>query len=1541
MTEGEDLEKHLTTAESVISIVDTVSKGGRKTAEMINIWKPVWSKFDALIKLSEKIAEIHPYAKIAAIVLLSAYNIWKAQKARDQDMFELLNTIYELCNFVHDAAPMGIVPAQHSMLQKIMEQIIDCSQFISSYCNDHSFALRAVKHIFTGVDDAIIKYNASFESLKLAFTQRATLSTQVAVINLAASLADLHLDVNLNDMPYAEGARYKSGKGCILGTRVTILDTIIHWAFQEDPKSHICLLMGPAGSGKSAIAHSIARIFAGLGRLGSSFCFVRGDSGRRLELYFPTLARDLAQRDPHIKQALGHIIEDCSLRKTDDISDQFEEFICKAVSECSILGPILLVIDALDECGDGQARNNFLKLLSNQALMKKIPPNFRIFITSRPDIDVKAIFNHVHILQLHEQNQEETDQDILTFVHCALLTNPQPTLIGINEDHCLKVTQKSEGLFQWASVACQIVQEAAGEGQAPTYALEQVLSSGSGLYSLYKTALNTRFKSIKDPIFNKQFKTVLGFVLTVYKPLQRSALSILWKLAYGENGPTNSMDLILPHLAALFYGTSDSDTGVSPIHTSVLDFFTSPNCAGDFYININDYHFKLSMALLHVLNRELCFNICQIQTSYCRNAENDGLKEAIESRISPQLSYACQFLGTHLQDLQLSILGDHSEILGQQLKIFVEKRLLFWLEVLGWLKRTDCALECLLAIEQLTQFDMKLAKIARDVMHFVRMTSAVIEEATPHLYLSALIFVPQNTSFFTSFSENLNQRAKVLAGLEGKWPAMELTLTGHQAGINSVSFSPDREKVVSGSSDQTIRIWNAHTGELVSGPFQGHTGRVSSVAFSPDGERVVSGSDDQTIRIWNARTGEHVCGPFQGHTDSVRSIAFSPDGERVVSGSSDQTIRIWNSHTGELVTGPFQGHTDWVGSVAFSPDGERVVSGSSDQTIQIWNACTGELVSGPFQGHTGWVRSVVFSPDGERVVSGSSDQTIRIWNSHTGELVSGPFQGHTGWVSSVAFSPDGESVVSGSSDQTIRIWNSHTGELVSGPFQGHTDLVRSIAFSPDGERVVSGSSDQTIRIWNSHTGELVSGLFQGHTSPVSSVAFSPDGERVVSGSYDQIIRIWSSHTGELVSRPFQGHIDSVLSVAFSPDGERVVSGSYDQTIRVWNSQTGELVSGPFQDHTGWVSSVAFSPDGERVVSGSDDQTIRIWNSHTGELVSEPFQGHTDSISSVAFSPDGERVVSGSYDQTIQIWNACTGELVSGPFQGHTDSVSSVAFSPDGERVVSGSYDQAIQIWNSHTGELVSGPFQGHTGWVSSVAFSPDGERVVSGSSDQTIRIWNSHTGEVVSGPFQGYTDLVSSVAFSPDGERVVSGSYDQTIRIWNSHTGELVPGPFQDHTDWILSVAFSSDGERVVSGSSDQTIRIWNSHTGEHVSGPFQGHTGWVNSVAFSPDGERVVSGSSDQTIWIWNSHTGELVTGPFHGHRDWVSSVAFSPDGERVVSGSSDQTIQIWNSHTGEPVSGPFQGHTCWDLEFSHRGACVWTIPRSHRPGQLSCILS
>ena len=109
--------------------------------------------------------------------------------------------------------------------------------------------------------------------------------------------------------------------------------------------------------------------------------------------------------------------------------------------------------------------------------------------------------------------------------------------------------------------------------------------------------------------------------------------------------------------------------------------------------------------------------------------------------------------------------------------------------------------------------------------------------------------------------------------------------------MSSVSFSPDGSQVVSGSDDETVRIWDVQSGQEVC-KLEGHSGPVISVSFSPDGSQVVSGSY-KTIRIWDVQSGQEVC-KLEGHSDSVSSVSFSPDGSQVVSGSDDITVRIWD-----------------------------------------------------------------------------------------------------------------------------------------------------------------------------------------------------------------------------------------------------------------------------------------------------------------------------------------------------------------------------------------------------------------------------------------------------------------------------------------------------------------------------------------------------------------------------------------------------------------------------------------------------------------------
>jgi len=174
----------------------------------------------------------------------------------------------------------------------------------------------------------------------------------------------------------------------------------------------------------------------------------------------------------------------------------------------------------------------------------------------------------------------------------------------------------------------------------------------------------------------------------------------------------------------------------------------------------------------------------------------------------------------------------------------------------------------------------------------------------------------------------------------------------------------------------------------------GHSGPVTRCVFSPDGTQVLSGSYDQTLKLWNVATGE--CHrTFSGHRSAVSSCVFSPDGTHVLSGSHDKTLKLWNVATGECYR-TFSGHRSPVNSCVFSPDGTHVLSGSHDKTLKLWNVATGECHR-TFSGHTNLVRSSVFSPDGTQVLSGSSDNTLKLWDVATGECHR-TFSGHTNGV---------------------------------------------------------------------------------------------------------------------------------------------------------------------------------------------------------------------------------------------------------------------------------------------------------------------------------------------------------------------------------------------------------------------------------------------------------------------------------------------------------------------------------------------------------------
>ncbi|MEH2365175.1 nSTAND1 domain-containing NTPase [Nostoc sp.] len=604
------------------------------------------------------------------------------------------------------------------------------------------------------------------------------------------------------------------------------------------------------------------------------------------------------------------------------------------------------------------------------------------------------------------------------------------------------------------------------------------------------------------------------------------------------------------------------------------------------------------------------------------------------------------------------------------------------------------------------------------------------------------------------FGENLDELPSILDSVESCLRnAMELDINsisyqGHSAPVTSVAFSPDGQRIVSASSDSTIRLWEIRINPI-SKSFQGNIAPVGSVAFSPNGDMIVSASADKTVRLWDI-SGNPIGEPLRGHTEPVHSVAFSPNGGMIASGSADKTVRLWDI-SGNPIGEPLRGHTEPVHSVAFSPNGDMIVSSSADKRVRLWDI-SGNPIGEPLRGHTEPVCSVAFSPNGDIIVSGGYDKTVRLWDI-SGNPIGEPLHGHTEPVGSVAFSPNGDMIVSGGYDRTVRLWDIK-GKPIGKALCGHLAPVGSVAFSPNGDMIVSASADKTVRLWDiSRKVATEPEPFSGHTVQILSVAFSPNGDMIASSSADKTVRLWDI-SGNPIGEPLRGHTESVCSVAFSPNGDIIVSGGYDKTVRLWDI-SGNPIGEPLHGHTEPVGSVAFSPNGDMIVSASADKTVRLWDI-SGSPIGEPLRGHTEPVHSVAFSPNGDMIVSGGYDNKVRLWDI-SGSPIGEPLCGHSDPILSVAFSPNGDMIVSGSVDKTVRLWDI-SGNPIGEPLHGHTEPVRSVAFSPNGGMIASGGYDNTVRLWDI-SGKLIFETFLGFVGL-GSVAFSPNGQIIAAGGYD-------------------------------------------------------------------------------------------------------------------------------------------------------------------------------------
>ena len=307
---------------------------------------------------------------------------------------------------------------------------------------------------------------------------------------------------------------------------------------------------------------------------------------------------------------------------------------------------------------------------------------------------------------------------------------------------------------------------------------------------------------------------------------------------------------------------------------------------------------------------------------------------------------------------------------------------------------------------------------------------------------------------------------------------------GHRGTVYAVAVTPDGKRAVSGSRDNTLKVWDLASGQEIQ-TLSGHKDQVWAVALTPDGKRAVSGSADNTLKVWDLESGQELQ-TLSGHKNPVRAVALTPDGKHAVSGSTDNTLKVWDLESGQEIQ-TLSGHGHWVRAVAVTPDGQRAVSGSNDDTLKVWDLESGKELQ-TLSGHGDRVFAVALTPDGRRAVSGSSDNTLRVWDLKSGQEIQ-TLSGHGHWVRAVAVTPDGQRAVSGSNDDTLKVWDLESGKELQ-TLSGHRGTVLAVALTPDGRRAVSGSSDNTLRVWDLESAQEMRTLGRRQPEPAGIIEFS-------------------------------------------------------------------------------------------------------------------------------------------------------------------------------------------------------------------------------------------------------------------------------------------------------------------------------------------------------------------------------------------------------------------------------------------------------------------
>lgn len=496
--------------------------------------------------------------------------------------------------------------------------------------------------------------------------------------------------IDLEKLPVAEGAEFgtymdQHEEECLPGTRMILLEDIKGWASSPEGKC-IFWLNGLAGTGKSTISRTTAKLFHETGLLGASFFFKRGEGDRgSATRFFPTITRQLLTRIPALKPSVLEVLKDDPRISAKPLKEQFDKLFLQPLLGLENLSfqstTLVIVVDALDECDNDDDIKVVLQLLPRVLESKLV--QLRVFVTSRPELPIRLGFKDIghQNLILHEIPEPIIKHDISLFL--------EDKLDGIRKErslaqdwpgntHFQALLSMSVPLFIYAATICRLLQD---HNLDPAECLTEILkyqnqeSQLDGTYLPVFDRILVKYNEDRKKKVAEKIRELVGIIILLESPLPVIALAGLTGIT------TASIHSRLSSLHSVLNIPKDETTPVRLFHLSLRDFLLDPKTSEKclFWVDKTKTHKMIMMKCLGRMSECLQQNVC--------NLENLGtLRTEIDSRVItqcllPDVQYACRFWVYHLKESQMRIHDSHP------VYMFLQDHFLHWLESLSLVGR--------------------------------------------------------------------------------------------------------------------------------------------------------------------------------------------------------------------------------------------------------------------------------------------------------------------------------------------------------------------------------------------------------------------------------------------------------------------------------------------------------------------------------------------------------------------------------------------------------------------------------------------------------------------------------------------------------------------------------------------------------------------------------------------------------------------------------------------------------------------------------------